>query len=97
MLNPSIVGTRIIGRSTPDITRELVAAPFGFAPFLEREGRVGNHAVEPSNTATLQDLWVAQGVALHDIEVGGTVQEKVHLGNSGVGDILLLSEDIAAT
>ena len=40
-----------------------------------------------------KDFRVAQGVATHDVEVVGTMQEEVHLGYGGIGDVLLLSED----
>ena len=67
------------------------------SPFLQREWWIGYYAVELSHLSTLQDFRIAESVTLHNVEVACTMKEKVHLCNSRVNHILLLTEDVSTT
>lgn len=88
VLYPSEVGSDLIAGCAPDVTAVLIVSPFGLTPTLEGEWRIGDDAVEACDCAALEDLGFAEGVALEDIEITGTVEEEVHLRDSGVGDVL---------
>ena len=67
------------------------------APLLQREGRVGDDAVEGRETAgrRVGEDRVAQGVAALDDEVLDAVEQQVHARHRGGGQVLLLAIELA--
>ena len=63
------------------------------APALVAEGRIGHHVVEGPQHRPFQKLRRGQGVALHDLRFGVTVQDHVHPRQTRGGRVLLLPEE----
>jgi hypothetical protein len=94
MLHPSMVPT--LSRRHPcEIPSIGIACPDFLTPLFQREGRIGDHAVERGEVITGEKGWLAPGVPAHDLKVRSAVQEKVHPCNRTGGEVLLLSEELS--
>ena len=72
-----------------------VAGPDFVAPFLQRERRIGDDAIEGGKAVAEEECWIPQCVAANDLEVRRTVQEEIHAGDGGGGEVFLLAEELA--
>ena len=92
VLDPSKVSARIRGCS-PNVTTVFVIRPLSSTPFLQGEWWIRDYTIEGRQLASGQDLWVTQGISLHDVEIRCTVQKQIHLSNGCIDHILFLTEN----
>jgi len=83
------------GRHAGEVAAIGIAGPDFVAPFLQREGRIGDNAVEGGEAVAEEEGGIPQGVATHDLKVRRAVQEEVHAGDSGGGEVFLLTVELA--
>ena len=83
------------GRHAGEVPAVRVAGPDLVAPLLQRERRIGDDAVERGEVVAGEEGRAAQRVAADDLEVLDAVQEQVHAGDGGGGQVLLLAEELA--
>ena len=94
VLHPGVVAA-LARRHPGEVSAVRIACPDFVAPFLQRERRIGDDAVERGEVVAGEERRVAQRVAAHDLEIRRAVQEEIHAGDGGGGEILLLSEQLA--
>ena len=94
VLNPGEVAA-LGGRHPGEVAAVRIAGPDLVAPLLEREGRIGDDAVEGGEAVAEEKRGAAQGIAAHDLEVRRAVQEKIHAGDGGGGEVFLLTVELA--
>jgi hypothetical protein len=82
------------GRHAGEVPAIGIAGPNLVTPFLQGEGRIGDDAVEGGEVVAGVERRVPQGVAAHDLEIRGPVQEEVDAGDGGGGEILLLTVEL---
>ena len=82
-------------RQTGEVAAEGIVGPQFLAPLLQRERRIGDHAVEGGEAVAVEEGRVAQRVAAHDLEILDAVQEQVHPGDGRGGEVLLLPVQLA--
>ena len=92
--DPGVVAA-ILRRDAGEVAPEAVGSPDLVAPLLQRERGIGDDAVERRELVADEEGGVAQRVAADDLEVLDAVQEEVHPGDAGGGEVLLLAEDLA--
>jgi len=85
----------LLRRGAGDVPLVRVGLPLADAPLFEREGRVGDDAVELGQGVARQEFRLPQGVAAGDLEVFDVVEQQVHPGDAGRGQVLLLPEEFA--
>ena len=90
MLKPCVVGAGIRG-TAPNVTSPLIDFERFCAPFAQAERRICKNAVKLLDCAVVNELWIAQRIALHDLKLPRTVKEEVHSGDGGGRKILLLT------
>src|SRR5205823_3318323 len=95
VLDPGVV-TVAVGRHAEDGAAPWIGLPDFAAPLLEREGRIGDHAVEgrEATGARVSERRAAERVLTHDLKVLDAVEHQVHPGDGGGREILLLAEDL---
>ena len=94
VLHPGVVAA-LVRRHAGEVASVGIAGPDLVAPLLQRERRIGDDAVERRQVVAREERRVAQRVAANDLEVRGAVQEQVHPGDGGGGEVLLLTEELA--
>lgn len=94
MLHPGEVAA-LGGRHPGEVAAIGIAGPDFVAPLLQREGRIGDDAVEGGEAVPQEKGGIPQGVATHDLKVRRAVQKEVHAGDGGGGQILLLTVEPA--
>jgi hypothetical protein len=89
MLDPGKITARG-GRQTGKVASEWIIDPLLFAPLLQREGWIGEYAIEGGEPVAGKERGVAQGVAAQDLEILDPMQKQIHPGDGRGGEILLL-------
>ena len=95
VLHPRPVGVTLGRHAAEAVAAPLVGCPLCLAPVLQRERRIGDHAVELSQVVAGVERWVAQRVLADDLEVLDPVQQQVHPGDGRGGEHLLLAVELA--
>ena len=68
VLHPGVVAA-FARRHAGEVPSVRIAGPDFVAPFLQREGRIGDDAVERGEVVAREERRVAQRVAAHDLEI----------------------------
>ena len=96
VLDPGVVAVAV-RRQAVRGAAPRVGLPDLAAPLLERERRIGDHAVEGGEAAGARvgERRAAERVLAHDLEVLDAVEHEVHPGDGRGGEVLLLAVDLA--
>ena len=96
VLDPGVVAVAL-RRQTEGGATPGVGFPDLPAPLLERERRIGDHAVERGQAAGARvgEGGAAERVLAHDLEVLDAVEHEVHAGDGRGREVLLLAVDLA--
>ena len=96
VLDPGVVAVAL-WRQPVGCAAPRVGFPDLAAPLLERERRIGDHAVERGQAARARvgEGRAAERVLADDLEVLDAVQHQVHAGDGRGGEVLLLAVDLA--
>ena len=96
VLDPGVVAVarRAAGRSR---AAPRIGLPDLSAPLLEREGRIGDHAVEGGEASgrRIGERGAPERVLADDLEVLDAVEDEVHPGDRRGRQVLLLAVDLA--
>ena len=94
VLHPGIVAG-LGGRHPGKVPPIRIAGPNLVAPFFQRERRIGDDAIKAGEAVASKKGRGAQGIAAHDLKIRRTMQEQVHPGDGGGGEIFLLAKQLA--
>ena len=94
VLHPGIV-TAFSRRHACEVASVGIITPHLVAPLFEGEGRIGDDAIERRQVVTRKERRAAQRVAAHHLKIRGAMQEEVHAGNGGGGEVFFLGEELA--
>ncbi len=83
------------GRHPGEVAAIRITGPDLVAPFLQREGRIGDDAVEVGEVVAGEESGATQSIATHNLKVRRAVQEEVHARDGGGGQIFLLPVELA--
>src|ERR1035437_9294151 len=94
VLHPGVVA--VLGRwHAGEVPAVRIAGPDLVPPLFEREGGIGEDAIESGEIVTGEERRLAKCVAADYLEIGGAMQKQVHPRNGGCGEVLLLGEELA--
>ena len=82
-------------RHAREVATVRVAGPDIVAPLLQGEGGIGNHAIESGKAVGGVEGGIAQSIATDNLKVRCAVEEEVHPGNGGGGEVFLLPKELA--
>ncbi len=94
VLDPGVV-TALGRRQAGKVAAVGVAAPHVVAPLFQRERRIGDDTVERDQAVARVEGGLAKRIAADHIEILDAVQEQIHAGDGGRGQVLLLAEQLA--
>jgi hypothetical protein len=86
VLHPGVVAA-FAGRHAGEVAAVGVAGPDLVAPLFEGERRIGDDAVKGGEVVAEKESGQAEGVAPDDLEIRRAVQEEVHPGDGGGGEV----------
>ena len=93
VLHPGVIAA-LAGRHAGEIPAIRIAGPDFLAPFFQRERRIGDHTVKGGEVVAGEKCRAAERIAPHDLKVRRAMQEQVHAGDGGGGEVLLLPEEL---
>src|SRR5215470_2163111 len=94
VLHPGVV-TTFGRRHAGEVPSVGIVAPDLVTPFFEGEGRIGDDAIERRQVIAREERRITQRVATYDLKIRRAMEEEVHPGNGGGGEVFLLAEELA--
>ena len=95
MLDPGVIAT-LSRRHVGKFTSVGVIRPHFLAPSLQREGRIGDHAIKLGQGVAAVKCRLPEGISSHDAKVFYTVKVQVDAGDARCGQVPLLAVELSS-